>query len=166
MTRTIDQMIASEVLCCMSSLVATLATSGIAFIPSHEHGPDIVDLSEQALELAAPVDDWEEAAIQAGWRFDPESERWTEDDTPTREGSAIAYERAQTLCECENIEPAAAEVYEHWAVTDWFADKLEAAGEKVDRDFAGLCVWARTTTGQQIAADGVVARIYAQTHTA
>jgi len=34
--------------------------------------------------------------------------------------------------------------------------------EKVDKDFAGLCIWARTTTGQAIYADGVVERIYAE----
>jgi hypothetical protein len=45
------------------------------------------------------------------------------------------------------------------------ADKLEAAGEKVDKDFAGLCIWARTTTGQTIYCDGVIERIYAETHT-
>lgn len=37
MTRTIDQMIASEVLCCMSSLVATLA-NGTALTFSDREG--------------------------------------------------------------------------------------------------------------------------------
>ena len=164
MTRTIDQIIASEVLCCMSSLVATLANRP-------DDGPrlrtaagnDLADLCWQAIELAAPIDDWEEAAIQAGWqktaeltwtRVNPNGQRWQGADT------------AQVICEeIEFIDPVQTEVYEHWAVTDWFADKLEAAGEKVDRDFAGLNVWGRTTTGQSMTMDGVVQRIYAQTHT-
>ncbi len=66
--RTIEQMISSEVLCCMSSLVSTLAAGYGAdirtgFAPNDR---DLSDLTEQAFELAAPIDDWEEAAIQAG----------------------------------------------------------------------------------------------------
>ena len=30
-----------------------------------------------------------------------------------------------------------------WAVSDWLGQGLEDAGELVDRDFYGLCVWAR-----------------------
>ncbi len=165
MTRTIDQMIASEVLCCMSSLVATLA-AGYGSIASsgattHNIVPaaELAALAEKSFELAAPVDDWEEAAIQVGWSKTPSSFL----QTGTKAVHFLPDWR--TLCEAENIEPYAREVYEHWAVTDWFADKLEAAGEKVDRDFAGLCVWARTTTGQSMTMDGVIQRIYAQTHT-
>lgn len=161
MTRTIDQMIASEILCCMSSLVATLAQS-MGAVQFSEAPRDLEALSEQAFELAAPIDDWEEAAIQAGWKPCAGTITWISPDDFHKRFNGTA----EDLCREHDIEPTAAEVYEHWAVTDWFADKLEAAGEKVDRDFAGLCVWARTTTGQQIAADGVVARIYAQTHTA
>ncbi len=166
MTRTIDQMIASEVLCCMSSLVATLAGSYGNTLPGVQE--EMRSLLDQAQELAMPVDDWEETAIQNGWRF------WKGEyykpgvwlPNASKATGSMGGGTAQQVCEYANLEPIATEVYEHWAVTDWFADKLEAAGEKVDRDFAGLCVWARTTTGQQIAADGVVARIYAQTHTA
>lgn len=65
------------------------------------------------------------------------------------------------LCEYDGLEPYDREVFEHWAVTTWFAEKLIEAGEKVDADFGALNVWARTTTGQGIASDGVVERIYA-----
>lgn len=156
MTRTIDQMIASEVLCCMSSLVA-LTAEGTNFVLPLRDQP-FTGLCYQAQDLAAPVDDWEEAAIQAGYRWDA-NVGWyhkhdDSDDAPT-------YETAREACEADAIDPEQAEVYEHWAVTDWFADKLEAAGEKVDRDFAGLNVWGRTTTGQSIEADAVIQRIYA-----
>jgi hypothetical protein len=40
-----------------------------------------------------------------------------------------------------------AEVYEHYAVTSWFAGKLRWAGETV-REFAGYDIWCRTCTGQ------------------
>lgn len=172
MTRTIDQMIASEVLCCMSSLVATLAQSYGAAVTNVDatgrrstNGGDLANLTEQAFELAAPVDDWEEAAIQAGWaEINGTWERPARDDEDTVERT-LRRDTAQEACELDDLEPYQSEVYEHWAVTDWFADKLEAAGEKVDRDFAGLCVWARTTTGQSMTIDDVVARIYAETHT-
>jgi hypothetical protein len=55
-------------------------------------------------------------------------------------------------------------VFEHWAVSEWLAGKLEEQGERVDRDFAGLCVWARTTSGQSISMDGVIERIAAEMH--
>lgn len=32
--------------------------------------------------------------------------------------------------------------------------------EKVDTDFAGLCIWARTTTGQAIWMDPVIRKIF------
>ncbi len=162
MTRTIDQMIASEVLCCMSSLVTTLANATGAISARMGSGAQLFDLTEQAADLAAPVDDWEEAAIQAGA---------TEDDLLFRDNSAGSFvspiaEAARLWCKEHDInEPYAREIFEHWAVTDWFADKLEAAGEKVDRDFAGLNIWGRTTTGQSMTMDGVVQRVYAQTHT-
>lgn len=161
MTRTIDQMISSEVLCCMSSLVASLsAPYGDSGLPA-----DLNQVCEQAFELAAPIDDWEEAAIQAGWaEINGTWERPARDDEDTVERT-LRRDTAQEACELDDLEPYQSEVYEHWAVTDWFADKLEAAGEKVDRDFAGLCVWARTTTGQSMTMDGVIQRIYAQTHT-
>lgn len=53
-------------------------------------------------------------------------------------------------------------MFEHWIVSDWLADKLAAQGEKVDKDFAGLTIWARTTTGQAVYCDGVIERIAAE----
>jgi hypothetical protein len=157
--RTIDQMIQSEVLVCVSHLVATLAS----VFETDNVNEAMNELHEQAQELACPVPDYEEAAIQAGWKHRPHLHT---------EGAAMAFESGagvhafdtwQELCEDFDIEPYDREVFEHWAVTDWLADKLIAAGEKVDKDFAGMCVWARTTTGQGIAQDYVVQCIYRDT---
>ena len=52
------------------------------------------------------------------------------------------------------------EIFEHWIVTPWLADKLEALGETVVRDFYGLTIWGRTTTGQSIWCDYVIQEIY------
>lgn len=58
-------------------------------------------------------------------------------------------------CDFEPTEYA--EVFEHWLVSDWLADKLEEHGETVTRDFVGgLTIWSRCTTGQAIALDAAI----------
>lgn len=156
--RIVDQ----EVLCCVSHLVSTLAEG---------YGEPITakplrEFCEQAWELSTPVADYEEAAIQEGWKHggdgdgfwynSKEFESWK---VALSDDGATTYEDAEELCRAEDIEPYDREVFEHWAVSNWLADKLEAAGEKVDRDFANLNVWARTTSGQGIAQDYVIGKI-------
>lgn len=64
----------------------------------------------------------------------------------------------EELCGCQNIDTDdyRSEVFEHWVVSDWFADKLLERGGVVDMDFMGLAVWGRCTSGQRISMDGVV----------
>lgn len=158
--RTIEQMVHQEILCCMSSLVSTLAKG--AGLPisaeylSRETRADLTGLFDQAWELTAPVEDWEEAAIQAGW--EPIGNHWRVGDD-----HEILCETAQEACEANNIDPCSCEVLEHWAVSSRLAEKLIAQGERVDTDFAGLNIWARTTTDQAISMDGVIQRIYKET---
>lgn len=52
------------------------------------------------------------------------------------------------------------EVFEHWIVSDWLAYQLEQRGEVIERDFYNLTLWGRTTTGQAISMDSVIACIY------
>jgi hypothetical protein len=60
-----------------------------------------------------------------------------------------------------NLDPERNEVYEHWIVTRWFADKLEEKGEVVGRDICGIgAIWGRTTTGQAISMDWVIQQIH------
>lgn len=157
MTITAEDLVNREVLACVSHLVATLAAD---WAGDGKSWNDLGNLIEQACELARPVDDWEEAATQAGWKPNPNRHGggwWWKDNL-----GEVSAPSAQDACESEDIEPYQREVYEHWAVSDWLADKLEAHGEKVDKDFAYLCVWARTTTGQAIAMDSVIQAIYAE----
>jgi hypothetical protein len=131
-----------EVNCCLSSLVSTLASG--------------------AFELACPVADHEEAALQAGWRKATEKEvAFGFDAFQHKDGAQADVRGWIDLCEANDIEPHDREVCEHWSVSTWFAEKLIEQGEKVDTDFAGMNVWARTTTGQGIMSDGVIERIYA-----
>lgn len=152
---TIEDMVQREVLCCMSSMVSTLAAGG-------NHGSrttSAVDhLMRQATELAAPVLDYEEAATQAWTPFKDQFgvACWRDD----KDGATFAG-TAEQLCDEHDIPAYEWEVYEHWAVTQWLAEKLQTQGERVDTDFAGLNIWARTTTGQAIGLDGCIQRIYA-----
>lgn len=163
MRKTIEDMVQQEVMCCMSSLVSTLAQGAYTIARSRTGARDFKQaqnlghLCDQASELAAPVPDYEEAAIQAGW---------PSHTLGLQEGSAAALDEdrlnkdPQAWCEFHGHEPYDREVFEHWAVTTWFAEKLIAQGEKVDTDFAGVNVWARTTTGQSISMDGCIKNIY------
>lgn len=166
-----------EVRLCLSSLVGTLAEGqgcvAPAFTRLARNQSALAELCEQAAELSYPIPDYESAAREAGWAArpatvnaegvasDPCIVRGTTDEDDEH---ATGFKYAgtwQDACEADQIEPYEREVFEHWAVSDWLADKLIAKGEKVDKDFAGLCVWARTTTGQAIYCDGVIQDIAA-----
>lgn len=146
---TADDLARREVHYRVSSLVSKLAQGYGACVPG-EPG-DLADMIEQAFDLASPVDDWEEAALQAGWSM--------------REDGVLVHPDGcegttwESVCDHYGIDPYQREVFEHWIVSDWLADKLAEKGEKVDKDFAGMTVWARTTTGQGIASDSVIEAI-------
>ena len=162
-----ERIVRQGVYCGLSHIVATLARHSYT-----EHG-DLLELMEQAAELSSPVPDYEEAARQAGWSI----------EETTREGSSNWYafkiedgakkigsdqfenpqDAWRDLCEQNDIEPYNRDMFEHWAVSQWLADKLILKGEKVDTDFGGLCVWARTTTGQAICMDSVILDIARET---
>lgn len=166
------QMVDREVNCCLSALVATLAGGYHAVDASSRRDASTValrDLTSQAYELAAPIDDYEEAATQAGWEM-TSGAGWRKLVSMTSalsaQGGSVEYAYAlgaQAACEADDLEPYQWEVYEHWAVSQRLADKLAAKGEKIDNDFAGLCVWGRTTTGQAISMDDVIRAIVTET---
>lgn len=180
----LDRLVRREVRCCVSALVSTLAKAAHGAIASPDHRNPYLDenisgvmyLADQAAELAAPILDYEEAAREhifdlprdevvdylesAGFAvYDDES------DATLQEAMWQGIRpNASEFCAQHNVEPYDREVYEHWVVSNWLADKLAARGEKVDKDFAGLAVWARTTTGQSIACDSVIADIWRDLH--
>lgn len=155
--RTIDQMILQEVHYCVSSLVTTLAAT---WHVDHVN-PDADALHEQAQDLCQPIADWESAALYAGWTVDGTVLRHAESNMIFGGIDANGKPDWEALGEEHGIAPDLREIYEHWIVSDWLAEKLEAKGERVDMDLAGLTVWARTTSGQGIAQDAVIAEIYA-----
>ena len=170
--RDLDTFVRVHVHLCVSSLVSTLVPNAgiVGHVDKRVNVADLAALCEQAFELSSPVDDYEEAANQAGYDFEESAGSWCylKPREPMRDDPENAYifksreEAARAVCEAYDIDPYQWEVYEHWAITERLADLLEAEGEKIDRDFAGLVVWARTTTGQSISMDGVIARAKAR----
>lgn len=162
--RRVNRFIQTEVLCNVSQLVAIVASGSMNVKETTELSP----LCEQAAELCAPVLDYKEAAIQAGWSGPFANAAGDVYFTQTTDPQKAAYEDDCTswadLCETHSIDPYEWEIYEHYAVSAWLAEKLEAEGERINRDFAGLNVWGRTTTGQSISIDGVICDIYDALH--
>lgn len=150
------RLVEREVLVCLSSVVSTLANAYGHGLPRRSpHAIALDDLASEAQELCEPLLDYEGAAEEAGWL--KTGTVWAHDDFEDAETSAEA------ACEASGVDPHEVEVYEHWAVSSWLAEKLAAKGERVDRDFAGLNVWARTTTGQAISIDAVIEAITKET---
>ena len=169
-------MVYRETFACVSNLVHTLAKS---YGSVGREVRDLEDLCEQAWELARPLDDWQGAAEYEGWEVKPVPGQ-DEDDDPlfhgekdedgtlrtTDEDWSSEDEAWEGICRAEDIDPYETEIYEHWVVSDWLAARLEEQGERIDRDFAGLTVWARTTTGQSISMDHVIRVITKAMHEA
>ena len=158
--RTIERMVDQEIICNVSSLIATMAEGYGAAIDTGRHGT-LQPTIEQAFELCSPIQDWESAAMEGGWSYDAKDRRYEHVSGRFMclgKGSDVSFE---SLCELEGIDPHEREIFEHWFVTPWLAERLEAKGERIDRDFAGHCVWGRTTTGQGPANDSVIEEVYA-----
>lgn len=145
MTITIEQFVEREVIYNVSSLISEMCK-----FEGHE-------AQEQAFELYQGKPDYEEAAIQNNWVFDKAFNEWV---WTAKDGEEFSHETAQEICETHNIEPDYPEIFQHWIVSDWLADKLIAKGETVDKDFMGLTVWGRRTCGQAISNDYVIEQIY------
>jgi hypothetical protein len=130
---------------CVSTLVYTLAR-GAYEVPSA--ASDMAELCEEASDLRAPLQDYKEAALQAGWRY--EKARMTGQPYFVKGGDISGrremFDGWQDLCESEDIEPHDIEILEHWIVSSWLARKLAAMGERTG-DLAGLPVWGRTISG-------------------
>jgi hypothetical protein len=184
MTITPDQLVARKVHYCVSFLVSTIAGGyGLDHFQNggNRNGKgaskayiELADLAERAMELCSPIDDYEEAAFQAGWVARPETvstdgvkSDWcvVRGTTSADSEHTLGYKYAETwqeACEADGLEPYQREVFEHWIVSDWLADRLAEKGEKVGKDFAGMTIWARTTSGQGIASDSVIEAICAE----
>lgn len=138
-----SKFIGREVVYCVSSLVSEL-TNKMECFPDYE---------DELIGIYSGIPNYEDAAKDAGWE---ESVKGFENKETGDSSDAKDWKE---LCEAADIDPYEIVVFEHWIVTDWLADKLESYGEKVIRDFFGLTIWCRPTTGQAILLDGVISAI-------
>lgn len=148
---------------CVSHLVYTLTQSPVLEVLwrvdaiDYEDGfdiwrcePDLDDYREQAdddLEVHLHPDGIDEWA----WTYDGDLHTGYETEFE-------AYKDAYETLDLDK--PEGSEVFEHWIVSNWFADKLAEYGHPVNKDFIGLTIWGRPTTGQAIYMDGVIEEIY------
>ena len=119
-------------------------------------------------------EDWETPALEAIQALSPEHlrELLNEDNVPFNaedEPDTIArtyllhlkqQESLQEFCAVNHVDPEQNEIYEHWIVSEWLANRLEDRGEVIERDFYGLTIWGRACTGQAILLDNVICSIY------
>lgn len=59
-----------------------------------------------------------------------------------------------------DLEDFRSEIYEHYVVSSFLANKLEALDETVVRDFYGLTIYCRPCTGQALHCDWAIQTIY------
>ena len=143
-----------EVIYCASAMVYELTKKAECF-PDYE---DDLCFAFQG------IPDYEEAASQAGWTENENRDICNASGNFSNLGEVSDADTWQELCEKQDIEldDYTPEIYEHWIVSDWLADKLENHGHKVLKDFFGMTIWCRPTTGQAILLDGVISEICAE----
>lgn len=157
------KLVKREVLCCVSTIVHGLA--------GNEEACAAMDVAPEEVFDVCQRDDWQTAAEEEGWEWDGDAgvfsytARTHRTYFPDSGNMEPTREDWRELCEARGIDPHTREAYEHWAVSDWLGRRLEAAGEMVAFDFAGMpAVWGRCCTGQAISLDDVVQRIACDGH--
>jgi hypothetical protein len=114
-------------------------------------------LGMQAADLVAETNDYENAAKDAGWVQDDDvGIIFVQTNTGTR---TAVHGGWKGVCEKDDIAPYHRVPMEWWAVSPWLGEQLADRGQRVDKEFGGLCVWARCTSGQSISDDSVIVAI-------
>lgn len=139
--KTIERIIEKEIYVNASSLVSELL---------QDEGGKWLD------ELLPCIDgpDYDEApdgytVAQVG--HDPEEWSFANWDMSTMdEGFATEREAIEAAWNDSGEEPPRREALQHWIVSDWLADKLEAIDALIVRDVLGFNIWGRTDCGQSL----------------
>ena len=140
--------ISNEILAVQSSLVEKLLSENIIQIDTiqnyyHYHVDNKLTGSDEYMSSD---------------EFDTYKEKIEEKINDLESDEKDATEWQEHLDELENIESQPQEIYEWWLISDWLKEKLLAEGEPVlDTDY-GIW-WGRTSSGQQIVADGIIQKI-------
>lgn len=143
-----DLIVQRHVLCDVSSLVAILNEA------DYEHGADrLGSLMDRAEHLAEGIGHYEAAARSAGWAEGTQIHRMDQDH------EILVADSWKDACEQDELKVPETDIHQFWSVTPWLATKLLTKGEKVDRRFAGLNVWARTEANAFLTEDKVIIAI-------
>lgn len=151
---------------CVSSLVSSLCK-----LTGEGRALAALDISDDEIYSITSQSDWKTPVTEYLQSADAETVADVveyfpgvdQDGFPDASTALIAHlEETDAWQECADycgIDPDTVEAYEHWIVDSWFARELESHGEMIARDFLGLTIWGRTTTGQSISMDHVVLTI-------
>ena len=167
-TITVQDLVSREVIYCVSSLIYSLTHTEKSCPRCNASKFLDEDLAISLWEGSINYDDAEYAINQDGSYLGEVNNLWGLYDNDDKENPIIDYQYSskEKLISFYfddmgwELSDYRSEVFEHWLVSSWLANKLEAYGETVVRDFYGLTVWGRTTTGQSIYCDWVIKQIY------
>ena len=156
MTRTIRELVETEVIYFISPLIDELLRQE-KYREEFYHLTTSTDWDEAEKAIAQNICIVQRDVDNLWGVYDKDNEYYTVE--PTHENKIEAIKQYFNdvnwdLCDYS------CEVCEWWLVSEWLLNKLEDKGETVERDFYGLTVWGRTTTGQSIWCDWIIQEIY------
>lgn len=151
------RLVRDDVLLCLSTLVYDLTVG---------RGAPEAD-SDEAIELWRAPPDYEEACLQEGIILTEGEDgdyRATQDGDEFDTGESDLDDARRAACDYFRVDMSdyESEIFEHWAVSHYLADRIEERGGRIVRDWHGLNVWGRATTGQAIYMDGIMQDIAAE----
>ena len=163
--RAVGDFVQREVMCCASHIVESV---GFRLPPGHASRPDLEDW----LHLFRREPDRDDCENQAGvefretkdgWQWRSKAQHIDWDDTTSTD--CVFDDLEDAVCDAANeCDVEGSEVFEHWIVSDFLARKLAERGEVIERNFYGLTIWGRATTGQARSMDWVICQIYDALH--
>jgi len=170
--RIVGDLVHREVVCCISSTVSALLK-----VASECHSEDfdydeLLNLCERRADNSERIDEIVERLEEIDDEVSDLRDEIDGDEGVTKrrvaqiEKEVVALEFEQSKLEDEKQEleddqENPSEVYEHWAVSNFFARRLAEHGE-VTGDLLDFKVWGRCCTGQAILLDYVVCAIAAE----
>lgn len=174
----IDKLINREVYCCMTSEMEYMLGNVESDTYSGKDNPfDESDLEQMYVHQCPDCGLYEDfESVELSDVSDDELE--TDDHTYECPVCGMEYTTAQEAKECcgedtevyrcscgkilsdddYNDSLCPAEIYEWWAVSHWFGEKLREQGQVVIESW-GKSYWGRCTTGQSISLDGCIVNI-------
>lgn len=152
--RILEQLVRREVGNCVSMLVGHFAQNADAIDGSGYSYDDVLDICRQ--------DNWETPVREDNNFCRVEYGQIIVKAGDAGDDTESEFDEWRDAAEALGIdEPITHEAYEHWIVSDWFADKLKKHGE-ITGEFFNLTLWGRCGTGQSIYMDCVIAEIAAE----